>query len=119
MLAVTVATLISTQFLAAPANAIPTCGFPHSNGEPDDAMYQYCNVPPANGWLPATGCLRTSITGDGITCENVGFTNCPNVNYCYGTYSAAVPELEDYAAAAFLVLALTIGWNVRRLQQMA
>ncbi len=26
----------------------------------------------------------------------------------------AVPEMEDYAAAAFLVLALTIGWQVRR-----
>lgn len=28
--------------------------------------------------------------------------------------TVAVPELEDYAAAAFLVLALTIGWQVRQ-----
>lgn len=31
-----------------------------------------------------------------------------------GCGAAAVPELEDYAAAAFIILALTIGWHVRR-----
>ncbi len=33
---------------------------------------------------------------------------------CVHTPGAEVPELEDYAAAAFLILALTIGWQVRR-----
>ncbi len=32
------------------------------------------------------------------------------------TAPVAVPELEDFAAVAFLVLALTIGWHVRRCQ---
>lgn len=36
----------------------------------------------------------------------------PNAPNCVSP--TGVPELEDYAAAAFLVLALTIGWQVRQ-----
>ena len=36
------------------------------------------------------------------------------VNASCSVAPAAVPELEDYAAVAFLILALTIGWQVRR-----
>lgn len=44
--------------------------------------------------------------------QGFGFDWCfPGRGQCGG---AAVPELEDYAAAAFITLALLIGWRVRQ-----
>lgn len=94
--------------LAAPAYSMPMCAFPHPESDPE---VQPCNVPPPPGFLPTNTCYRTT-ESNGVTCESIGFT-CSGPNYCYGAF-AAVPELEDYAAAAFLVLALTIGWQVRQ-----
>lgn len=34
--------------------------------------------------------------------------------YCINDPGAAVPEMSDYAAVAFITLALLIGWRVRR-----
>jgi hypothetical protein len=112
LFAMMVTTLVSSQFLATPAVAMPVCGFPAVSGDPEDALFQRCDLPPPPGWLPATGCYQGT-SPQGVSCQDAGWTNCPNVNYCYGA-PAAVPELEDYAAAAFLVLALTIGWQVRQ-----
>jgi hypothetical protein len=54
--------------------------------------------------------LTGTLSGGAISWNN-GFTY-----YCNGLCGAAdVPELEEYTAAAFLVLALTIGWRVRRI----
>jgi len=38
---------------------------------------------------------------------------------CTSSLGASVPELEDYAAAMFLALALAIGWRVRRQHRLA
>lgn len=95
-----------------PASAMPNCVFP--DGYEDLAAP--CDSSPAGAIGPPTTCYVVPF-GATAECMAIGFTNC-NGNYCAGTYVAAVPELEDYAAAAFLVLALTIGWQVRRRQQM-
>jgi hypothetical protein len=112
LLTIMLATLVTAQFLTAPAVAMPACGFAAVSGDPEDMLVQRCDLPPPPGWLPATGCYQGT-SPQGVSCQEIGFTNCPNVNYCGGAL-AAVPELEDYAAAAFLVLALTIGWQVRQ-----
>lgn len=54
-------------------------------------------------------------------CESLGYNgrSASSENPCRAggwdcVGATPVPELEDYAAAAFLVLALTIGWQVRQ-----
>lgn len=75
----------------------------------------------------AAYCIENQFT-EKDACLSAGFTQLQSDDEEQRTYgcagggggcgAAAVPELEDYAAAAFLVLALTIGWQVRRRQQM-
>ena len=57
--------------------------------------------------------------GDSPSCTSLGFTVSPNdTQYCVDMACSQspvqVPELEDYAAAMFLVAALGIGWRVRQ-----
>ena len=96
-----------------------TCVWPVSDAsaatcDNGDGMFYPCTDPNAShctGWV------------EGTECQDLGYTSCTLVGMywtCYGSYSApaAVPELEDYAAAAFLALALALlgGWRVRRCQ---
>lgn len=57
--------------------------------------------------------------GGSPACTSYGFTVSPDdtlycVDMACSMSPTQVPELEDYAAAAFLILALTIGWQVRQ-----
>ena len=69
-----------------------------SSTDPDIA-FSDCQAAGFNAW---PGWCQSNITN--YWCEGTGS----------GTPPTQVPELEDYAAAAFLVLALTIGWQVRQ-----
>jgi hypothetical protein len=66
----------------------------------------------------ATRCF-TNTPGE---CVDLGFTHKCGDEFVVPVAAgplctvASVPELEDYAAATFLVLTLTIGWQVRRRQ---
>lgn len=101
--------VILCLFRALPANAAPICEYIRDGGDTETAP---CAAAHPQYGVPPSVCFVQP--GDGPeSCTSIGFTNFGNGGY-YGSYSAAVPELEDYAAAAFLALALTIGWQVRQ-----
>lgn len=104
---------------------------PTSAADPNDSSQWNCNAIDGTSVL----CNSTQAVFCGeylppeVTCEAWGFTQLAGDSLCKpgsgpdgcmtaAEVAASVPELEDYAAAAFLVLALTIGWQVRGRQQM-
>ncbi|WP_161603371.1 hypothetical protein, partial [Blastopirellula marina] len=97
------------------------------------ASNAYAATPPFSGPAPNGNFCIDNGGGFGYGyCAGLGYNleiECPDwCDNCYdgdnngicdpGPPPAAVPELEDYAAALFLGLALLMGWQVRQRQKL-
>lgn len=95
---------------AAPAPPLPATCYPSEH----NAFYQLstreCQTE------EALFCKSSLTYANQEECQNMGYTDLVSSwgEYYLYTYPVGVPELEEYAAALFLIAALWIGWRTRQ-----